>query len=277
MKKAVGFIGGGNMAKAILSGLSQKERCFDLYLCDRNEEKRTYFQQTLGVTTSADYRDFIDQVDILILAIKPQGFPTLLAELKPILHALKEKPLIISIAAGVSIEAILRGIDATEYPIIRVMPNTPSTIGLGASALYANEAVSKSACNDADQIFASCGITTWLASEKLISAAVAVSGSSPAYLYYLMDIMSRVGVEMGLTPENSKVLTQQAVLGSARYSQLSDLSFETLKRNVMSPQGTTEQAIFSLEKNHFDKIIEEAMRAAFNRDQELSELISEKI
>lgn len=193
MNKAVGFIGGGNMAKAILSGLSEKDKAFDLYLCDRNEEKRAYFQQMLGVTTSADYRDFINKLDIIILAIKPQGFPALLKELKPLL---KEKPLIISIAAGVSIEAILRGIDATEYPIIRVMPNTPSTIGLGASALYANEAVPKSACDDADQIFSSCGITTWLESEALISAVVAVSGSSPAYLYYLMDIMSRVGEEM---------------------------------------------------------------------------------
>lgn len=274
MKKAVGFIGGGNMAKAILSGLSQQKERFDLYLCDRNEEKRAYFQQSLGVTTSADYRDFIAKLDIIILAIKPQGFPELLTELKPLLE---KKPLIISIAAGVSIEAILRGIDATEYPIIRVMPNTPSTIGLGASALYANEPVSEAERHEADQIFSSCGITTWLESEALISAAVAVSGSSPAYIYYLMDIMSRVGEEMGLSPESSKVLTQQAVLGSARYSQLSDLSFDQLKRNVMSPQGTTEQAIFSLERNHFEKIIKTAMTAAFDRDKELSELISEQI
>ena len=271
---SVGFIGGGNMARAILTSLSQQTSKFNLFVCDRNEDKRRHFQDDLEVTAAADYRDFIESLDIIVLAIKPQGFPALLAELKPLL---KPHQLLISIAAGVSIAGILRGVGQTEHPVIRVMPNTPATIGLGASAIFANEFVSESQKTITDTIFKSCGITAWLSEEKLISAAVAVSGSSPAYIYYLMDIMTKVGVQMGLDEASSKALTQQAVLGSAKYSQLSTDSLETLKRNVMSPKGTTEQAIFSLENNHLDRIIQDAMQAAFNRDQELSEIISQEI
>ena len=270
----IGFIGGGNMARAILTSLSEQKEQFSLYVCDRNADKRHYFQNTLGITATEDYRDFIDSLDIIILAIKPQGFPALLQELQPLI---KPHQLIISVAAGVSVSAILRGLSKKAHPVIRVMPNTPSTIGLGASAIYANTEVSDQQKDITDAIFTSCGVTAWLQDEKLISAAVAVSGSSPAYIYYLMEIMTKVGVQMGLDEASSKTLTQQAVLGSARYSQLSDLSLETLKRNVMSPKGTTEQAIFSLEANHLDRIVENAMQAAFNRDQELSEIISKEI
>ncbi|MHC5226240.1 pyrroline-5-carboxylate reductase [Ignatzschineria sp. LJL83] len=271
---SVGFIGGGNMARAILTSLSQQTSEFNLFVCDRNEDKRRHFQEDLGITAMADYKDFIESLDIIVLAIKPQGFPALLAELKPLL---KPHQLLISIAAGVSVAGILRGVAKDEHPIIRVMPNTPATIGLGASAIFANEFVSDSQKEITDTIFKSCGITAWLEEEKLISAVVAVSGSSPAYIYYLMDIMTKVGVQMGLDEASSKALTQQAVLGSAKYSQLSTDSLETLKKNVMSPKGTTEQAIFSLENNHLDRIIQDAMQAAFNRDQELSEIISQEI
>lgn len=274
VKTKVGFIGGGNMARAILTSLSEEKDRFELFVCDRNEEKRQFFQETLNVHASANYQDFIESLDIIVLAIKPQGFPILLAELEPFI---KPHQLIISVAAGVSVDAILRGLGQKSHPIIRVMPNTPSTIGLGASAIYANNKVSEPQKIITEAIFSSCGVTAWLQEEKLISAAVAVSGSSPAYIYYLMEIMTKVGMEMGLDETNSKTLTQQAVLGSARYSQLSELSLETLKKNVMSPKGTTEQAIFSLENNHLDHIIKEAMTAAFNRDQELSEIISQEI
>lgn len=274
IETSIGFIGGGNMARAILTSLSEPKDQFNLFVCDRNEAKRQYFQESLGVTASADYHDFIESLDIIVLAIKPQGFPALLAELKPLI---KPHQLIISVAAGVSVSAILRGLGKEQHPVIRVMPNTPSTIGLGASAIFANAEVSESQRTITDAVFNSCGVTAWLEDEKLISAAVAVSGSSPAYIYYLMEIMTKVGIKMGLDETSSKTLTQQAVLGSARYSQLSDLTLETLKKNVMSPKGTTEQAIFSLENNHLDRIIEEAMNAAFNRDQELSEIISKEI
>lgn len=274
MSQSIGFIGGGNMARAILTSLSQHENSHQLFVCDRNLEKREFFEKTLKVTASADYRDFINKLDVIILAIKPQGFPALLAELKPLIQP---HQLIISIAAGVSVDAILRGLGKSSHPIVRVMPNTPSTIGLGASAIYANNEVSEDDKAITDTIFQSCGITAWLQEERLISAAVAVSGSSPAYLFYLMEIMAKVGESMGLDAKSSLALTQQAVLGAAKYSQEANLPLETLKKNVMSPQGTTERAIFSLENNHLDHIVKEAMQAAFDRDQELSEIISKEI
>ncbi len=275
MTTHIGFIGGGNMARAILTSLSKKtETSLSLYVCDRNQEKRDFFTDELNINASADYRDFIDTLDIIVLAIKPQGFPKLLAEIKPLL---KSNQLIISIAAGVSVDAILRGIGQTNHPVVRVMPNTPSTIGLGATGIYANNAVSAESKAIVEMIFSSCGITAWLAEESLISAVVAVSGSSPAYIFYLMDIMAKVGESMGLDAENSLKLTQQAVLGAARYSQLAGIPLETLKKNVMSPNGTTERAIFSLEDDHLDQVIARAMQATYNRDQELSEIISKEI
>src|SRR5699024_8067030 len=145
---------------------------FSLFVCDRNAEKRDYFQESLGISASEHYQDFIADLDIIVLAIKPQGFPALLTELKPLL---KPHQLVISIAAGVSVEAILRGLGTTQHAVIRVMPNTPSTIGLGASAIYANAEVSSAQRAITDTIFNSCGVTAWLQEEKLISAAVAVS------------------------------------------------------------------------------------------------------
>lgn len=274
MIKSIGFIGGGNMSRAILTSLSQKKDAYKLYVCDRNEEKRAFFQEELKISAAQNYHDFIASLDVIVLAIKPQGFPELLAELAPLIQP---HQLIISIAAGVSVEAILRGIRQQHHPVIRVMPNTPATIGLGASAIYANPDTSPENREITDSIFKGCGITAWLESEEQISAAVAVSGSSPAYIFYLMEIMAKVGESMGLDAQNSLALTTQAVLGAAKYSALSTLSLESLKKNVMSPKGTTECAIMSLESNHLDRIIAKAMQAAFDRDQALSKIISDKI
>lgn len=273
-KSKIGFIGGGNMARAILTGLAERFPKQNLYVSDLNEKNLEHFQQTLGINTSERYQDFIQSLDVVVLAIKPQGFPALLKELKTLI---KPNQLVISIAAGISIEAILKGLQNRAIPVVRTMPNTPATIGLGATALFANDNVTQTQRAMADTIFKSCGVTAWLEEEALLSAAVAVSGSSPAYFFYLMECMVKVGEKLGLSRENSEVLTKQAMLGSARFSQLAEESLTELKQNVMSPEGTTERAIFSLEDAKLDTIVEDAMRAAFDRDKELSEIISAKI
>lgn len=276
MRYKIGFIGGGNMSQAILSGLTAKGSPYELYVCDRNENKRHFFTATLGVKATHDYREFIETVDVIVLAIKPQGFPALLAELKPLI---KPHQLILSIAAGIPIEAIARGLGQAEnqIAIVRAMPNTPSSIGLGATGLYGNTATNDTQKAIVSTLFESCGAITWLQSEALISAVVAVSGSSPAYFFYIMDIMTKVGESMGLDPESSLILTQQAMLGAARYSQKAGIPLETLKKNVMSPKGTTEQAVFSLERDHLDDVLKRAMQAAYDRDQVLSKEIGDTI
>lgn len=270
----IGFIGGGNMARAILTGLTQSFSKQQLFVSDRNLDKREYFREELGIQATESYHDFIDRLDVVILAIKPQGFPELLKELKA---SLRSDQLVISIAAGITTKAISKGLGERGFPIVRTMPNTPATIGLGATALFANNTVSKTQKKLADTIFKSCGVTAWLEEETQLSAAVAVSGSSPAYFFYLMECMVNMGEKLGLSRENSDILTKQAMLGAARFSQTSKDSLSQLKKNVMSPEGTTERAIFALEDAKLETIIEDAMRAAFDRDRELSEIISAKI
>lgn len=271
MSFSIGFIGGGNMARAILTGAVTDYPKSKLFVADRHQANRDYFSQQLGITACKHFSEFIQKVDLLILAIKPQGFPELFAELRP--H-IKESLSIISIAAGVTTTSIQQGLGLTKQPVIRVMPNTPATINLGASALYATKETPKMLKEFTDTLFSTCGITVWVPKEEQLSAAVAVSGSSPAYFFYIMEIMTEMGVNLGLTPESSALLTKQSLLGAARYSLKSEESLATLKQNVISPNGTTEAAIKSFLEDDLAGTIQRGMEAAAKRDRMLSEEIA---
>ncbi|MDG9729603.1 pyrroline-5-carboxylate reductase [Ignatzschineria sp. RMDPL8A] len=274
MQAKIGFIGGGHMATAILEGLVEHYPKSLLYVADRNAPKREYFSETLGINTASHFSEFIDEMDAIVLAIKPQGFPELLPELKP--H-LKEETLVISVAAGISSEAILRALGRETQPLVRTMPNIPAAVGLGATALFSPNTLTDSHAALTETIFNACGITTWVEKEALLSAVISVSGSSPAYFFYLLEIMIDAGVKLGLSRESSEILAKQTMLGSAQIALDSDKSVKALKESVMSPEGTTEQAIFSFERDDLQQIIERGMQAAFDRDQVLSSEISKKL
>ena len=274
MQAKIGFIGGGHMATAILEGLVEHYPKDLLYVADRNAPKREYFSETLGINTASHFSEFIDEMDAIILAIKPQGFPELLPELKPHLN---DKTLVISVAAGISSEAILRALGRDNQPLVRTMPNIPAAVGLGATALFSPHALTDSHAALTETIFNACGITTWVEKEALLSAVISVSGSSPAYFFYLLEIMIDAGVKLGLSRESSEILAKQTMLGSAQIALDSDKSVKALKESVMSPEGTTEQAIFSFERDDLQQIIERGMQAAFDRDQVLSSEISKKL
>ncbi len=273
-EKKIGFIGGGNMARAILSGLVKEFPKEQLFVSDLNEENCTFFRETLGIEASQDFHDFIEKVDIILIAIKPQGFATLLPQLAPLI---RHDQLIISIAAGVDTETIATALQKAEQPIIRVMPNTPATIGYGASGLFANAFVNDEERRLATTIFNACGRTLWVEDEAKMSAVVALSGSSPAYFFYLLEIMASVGEELGIGEAESAELAMQSMLGAAKYAQESPLSLTQLKKNVMSPEGTTEQAIFSLERDNLPEVVRRAMKACAERDQSLSKEVSSAI
>lgn len=270
----IGFIGGGHMATAIIEGLSQTYPKELFRVADLLPKNRDYFNQTLGIKAYPHFSVFIEEVDCLVLAIKPQGFSQLLPELLP--H-LKKEQMIISIAAGVATETLNKALKTVSPTIVRVMPNLPASIGLGVSALFTPQPLEAKERELVETIFTSCGFTTWVESEELISAVIAVAGSSPAYFFYLLEIMIEEGTKMGLSPESSALLAKQTMLGSAQMALNSSQPPKALKESVMSPEGTTEQAIFSFEHYDLAHTITQGMRAAAKRDKAITQATAREI
>lgn len=272
MNKVVCFIGGGNMSTAILKGLiAHNYSPENLIVIDHNQSKCDVLAQSLSIQTFTSIsalkaqNDIFKGVDIFILAVKPQVFSKMLQELKGIEH----QPLLISVAAGITIEMIAQGF-VENTAIVRAMPNTPAAIGLGATGLFANKHCSSTHKQWAQQLFEACGLCLWIETENLISAVVAVSGSGPAYFFYMLEAMEKAGIKLGLDPENARTLALQTCLGAATLAQNSQLSPQELRAQVTSPNGTTEQAIKSFQDNDFEEIVFKAMQACFNKDQNLT-------
>jgi pyrroline-5-carboxylate reductase len=184
----------------------------------------------------------------------------------------KEKPLLISIAAGIRLNDLARWA-GDSLPIVRAMPNTPALVGTGASALCANSNVNDTQHDIAESIMRSTGIVTWVEDESLIDVVTALSGSGPAYYFYIMEIMEKAGIELGLTKEQARLLTLQTALGAAKMAMESEDDPEVLRKQVTSPGGTTEQAIKVMQEGKLNELFSKAIRAAFERSQELAKIL----
>ncbi|WP_426415426.1 pyrroline-5-carboxylate reductase [Aestuariirhabdus sp. LZHN29] len=263
------FIGAGNMSQAIFGGLiKQGYDAGNIWGSTRTPATLQYLQDTFGIRTSTDNRELIRHADVIILGVKPQGMQALLTELADELQ--ERRPLLISVAAGITVEALDRW-SGGGLPIIRCMPNTPSLVGTGASGLYANGTVSPQQRDIADNIFAAIGIASWVDQESLIDAVIAVSGSGPAYYFMMMEAMIAAGEKLGLSRQSATELTLQTALGAARMAQHSDVDAGELKRRVMSPGGTTEQAVLSFEQAGLSQLVEAAMTRCYDRAGEMAE------
>jgi len=186
-----------------------------------------------------------------------------------IANALNHQPLIISIAAGISIDSIHSWL-GNDLPIIRCMPNTPSQVLKGASGLIENAQVSDSQKQAASELFAAIGIVEWVKDESQIHAVTALSGSGPAYIFLVIEAMEAAAIKQGLSPETARKLAAQTVAGAAEMVLSSDIEPAQLKRNVMSPGGTTERAIQTFESLGLMSIFESAINAAAERSVEMS-------
>jgi pyrroline-5-carboxylate reductase len=180
--------------------------------------------------------------------------------------------LIISIAAGIT-EPDLRNWLGGDLAIIRCMPNTPALIGCGATGLFANSFVNKDQRQIADAILSAAGITVWVDDEKLLDSVTALSGSGPAYFFLVIEILQKIGEELGLTPEQARQLTLQTAVGATRMAQQSDESAAVLRKRVTSPGGTTERAIEILQSGGIEKLFSKALTGAYTRCEELSDLL----
>lgn len=264
--KTIVFIGGGNMARAIIMGLLSAKQRHHLDLTvgvsDHNDEKLADFAK-LGVLTATPdtAHELIKMADVVVLAVKPQ----VIVEVAPSLAPYLGDKLVLSVLAGVSV-AKLSGLLGTSN-IVRTMPNLPASIGAGATGLFAGVSDDQKAI--ATAIMASSGITVWVQQEELLHAVTAVAGSAPAYFFYVMEHMVEQAVSMGLSADDAKLLASQSLIGAGLLAKEGDPA--TLRTQVTSKGGTTAQALAVLGETEVGKSFAKAMQACADRSRELGQ------
>ena len=264
----IGFIGGGNMASSLMSGLIASGHPSDqLWVSDINADTLSNLAATLNVHTSTSNDEVINAVEVVVFAVKPQ----MLAEVAKNAAALvqQKKSLIVSIAAGINQNSLSQWL-GTDTAIVRCMPNTPALVLTGATALHANRNVNAKQRNLAETILRSVGIALWVDNESELDAVTAVSGSGPAYYFLLMEAMEKTALELGLSAETARLLIQQTALGAAKIALESAESPEQLRKRVTSPGGTTQQAIDTFTQGGFTELVSKALHAARDRSIEMS-------
>ena len=265
-KTKLGFIGGGNMATSIIGGLAN-DPVYEIYVSDPDIIKLKQLEKDFDVQICESNRKLISNVDVVVLAVKPQVMQQIIEPLEDVYSS--SSPLIISIAAGIRSEQILSWIGNANAACVRVMPNTPALVQCGASGLFATNA-SEQDKQLAENIMQAVGITVWLDEEDLIDSVTAVSGSGPAYFFYLMESIYNSALNNGLEASAAKELTLQTALGAAKLATKSSIDFATLRQQVTSPGGTTEAAINVLKEYDFSDLIDKAVTQAAIRSKELA-------
>ena len=271
---AIGFIGAGNMARSLASGLLKngwnKAR---ILLSDPDPSQRQAIETILGVPTFADNDKVAAQADILVLAVKPQVLAGVAAALAPAVQS--KRPLVVSIAAGVRLADLDRWLGG-GLAIVRAMPNTAALIGSGASGLFANERANETMRNQAESILRAVGVTVWLEDESLMDVVTALSGSGPAYFFLVMEALEQAAIDSGLDPSQARLLTLETAFGAAKMALEGHEEPAQLRRRVTSPGGTTEQAVKVLEQGDIRGMFKKAVQAAIARGRELAEMFGNK-
>lgn len=270
-KPQIAFIGGGNMARALVGGLIRNDHPAErLCIADPHAEARAQLEG-LGVCTLADNLQAIELAQIVVLAVKPQVLGPVARELAP---ALRPDQLVISIAAGVRVATLRRWLSGHER-IVRAMPNTPALVQAGATGLFAPDEVSSAERALAESILRAVGATVWVTQEGLIDAVTALSGSGPAYVFLVMEAMQAAAEQLGLDAATARFLTLETVLGAARLALESQDDPAVLRARVTSPGGTTERGIAALEAAGLRQAFADALKAAFERADELGDLLDQ--
>ena len=263
------FIGGGNMAQALIGGLlSRGLPATRVTVSDPVEHVRELLQAK-DIHVTDNNIDAIRDADIVVLAVKPQ----VLADVLKPLNGLFTDKLIVSIVAGAEIQTI-SAFTGSEM-VVRVMPNTPALVQTGAHGLFAYPEVDDAKRELASQVLAATGLTLWVKSEDQIDAVTAVSGSGPAYFFYMMESMIRAGKNMGLDEKTATALTLQTALGAAQMAITSSNTPAELRKNVTSPNGTTQAALEVFDRAQISQNIQTALAAAQKRSQELAQDLSD--
>lgn len=266
-EKRVAFIGCGNMGSALISGtlgsgLISKDK---VLVTDIRPKRLEYIREKEGVSTTEDNREAVEKSDIIVLAVKPQVVGRVLSEIKDVMTGDK---VIISIAAGITTGFIEKALER-EVPVVRVMPNTPALVKTGASGISPGKYAGEQEEAIAEQMMRRVGIVVKVP-EEMLDAVTALSGSGPAYIFYIIESLIEAGMEMGLSEDDVKKLVGQTILGAVKMVMETGESPQVLRAKVTSPGGTTEAALKYLEEKGFQKILIAAVKEAAIRSKELS-------
>ncbi|SDZ02336.1 pyrroline-5-carboxylate reductase [Nitrosomonas sp. Nm33] len=266
------FVGGGNMASALIGGLLQQDYPrAQIHVVEINPENRDKIKHQFGIITGTELAAGIIDRDVIILAVKPQQLFTVAEQLAPLLTG----QLVISIAAGIRTSDLSRWLGSYSY-IVRAMPNTPSLIRAGVTGLYALPTVTNQQKENATSILNAVGSVLWVEQETLLDAVTAISGSGPAYIFYFIEAMLQAGVELGLSIEQAKQLTLQTFLGAVQLAGQSEEDVGILRSRVTSKGGTTEQALLKMEQDDIKNAIVRAIHVAFKRAQQMGDELGSK-
>lgn len=266
-EKRVAFIGCGNMGSALISGtlssgLISKDK---VLVTDIRPERLEYIREREGISITEKNREAVEKSDVIVLAVKPQVIGKVLSEIRDVVTGDK---VIISIAAGITTGFIEEAL-GKEVPVVRVMPNTPCLVKTGASGISPGKYAGEQEETIAEEMFRGVGIVVKVP-EQMLDAVTALSGSGPAYIFYIIESLIEAGMEMGLSEDDARKLVSQTVLGAARMFVETGESPQVLRAKVTSPGGTTEAALKYLEEKGFQKILIAAVKEAAKRSKELS-------
>ncbi|PIC84845.1 pyrroline-5-carboxylate reductase [Sporosarcina sp. P1] len=260
------FVGAGQMAEAIIAGIIKKRVIYEdnVYVMNRSDAERLdELESRYGITKVCEDRDFIKKVDLVVLATKPKDVAKVMEDIAPYLG---EDTTVLSVIAGISIDTFEKGLG--KRPIARSMPNTSATIGKSASGIAFNDAVSERMQQSILSLLSAIGVVK-VVEEDHLHAVTALSGSGPAYIYYLVEAMEEAAVAQGLKAEDARELIVQTIYGAASMLKKTGEEPSILRENVTSPGGTTAAGLRSLEDHNFKTIISDCLISAENRSRQL--------
>ncbi len=272
-----GFIGGGNMASAMICGLLRSGVAPHLItVIERNPQaQQTLLNKTCAINASpirilSAVHASLAECEVLVLAVKPQQFYEMVQQIKPFIA----QPLLISVAAGIRLIELQRWFNGNTR-IVRSMPNTPALIGQGMTGLISTPALKPHDREIATALAEAIGKCIWVKDDDALDVVTAISGSGPAYVFYFIEAMQEIAQSFGLTQEQGKYLATTTFIGAANLAQASQETPDQLRRQVTSPGGTTFAALEMLNQHRVNELFKQAMLAAMARSKEMGQLFTE--
>jgi pyrroline-5-carboxylate reductase len=263
----IAFIGGGNMAQALITGLKQRAFAMQqITVIDPDAGKHEQLQNSLGVRTAAALSEQALQADVIVLAVKPQQLKAVAESLAPLLRS----QLVISVAAGIRTADLSRWLNGYRT-LVRTMPNTPAQIQAGVTGVFALAEVNDAQRQLTDSLLQAAGEVVWLTDEAQLDAVTAISGSGPAYVFLLIEALTKAGVALGLDPAQAQQLSIATFKGASLLAAASETPIATLREQVTSKGGTTEQGLLSLNQHDIHAIMQHAAQQAAKRAKTLGD------
>ena len=267
-QQTIAFIGTGNMANAIIAGLLKNNFIPNNIIASSPSATEKSHLNMFNIQVTSDNTFAAENADIIVLEVKPAMIQSVCQSLKDTIKL--KNPIIISIAAGVSTDRIQEALDNDQISVLRAMPNIAATVMASATGLYANKNTSIDEKLITESLFRSIGTILWADDEDKLDAITAIAGSGPAYLFYLFEAMQSAAEALGIDKNSAQLLIAETATGAAKMAMETSESFETLRRFVTSPKGTTEAATDYLSQHNVKEIMMQAVKAAHSRAKALS-------